>query len=413
MTHETSPNITQANDGVSAVCSSRRSTNSTHSITIDLSVSEAIANLLEEPHFLRLLHVFTKAQAPALMSAALRATTESEFQRDLCVSLLTAILDRTAKQVSISGSEQLVGMPACLYISNHRDIFLDSAILNRERLVRGLQTPHVLIGDNLLKSTWLRPFYRLCRAVVVQRALKGKELFEHSLRLSEFVRSAISHGESVWIAQRAGRTKDGFDRTEPALLRMLLLSYERTPEVQNKLFYVAPVAVSYELEPCDVFKAAASLGARTKNASTDRARHDAANILRGLVQPKGRIALSFRPPIVLDNSEARASNRADKISTLASQVDQEIISGYTLWPTNYIAFDLLEQKCEHGHHYDRAEVEEFTHYVERRAREIEAPIEQARRALLELYARPVLAERAARANAGALEADPNRIDTTP
>jgi 1-acyl-sn-glycerol-3-phosphate acyltransferase len=406
MTFEISPNQSPTDDTPADGRSSHHPTNTQHSITIDLSVREAVRELLREPRFLRLLSVFTKNEAPALKEAALLANTESEFQLNLCCGLLTAILERTAKQVTLTGVEQVGESPGCLYISNHRDIFLDSAILNRMLLERGMETPHVVIGDNLLKSTWLRPFYRLCRAIVVQRELKGKELFEHSLRLSEFVRDAIARGEPVWIAQRSGRTKDGFDRTEPALLRMLLLSYERTPEVKNHPFYVVPVAISYELEPCDVFKAATSLGARTKNASSDRARHDAANILRGLVQPKGRIALSIRPRIILDNSEARASNRADKIATLANQVDREIISGYQLWPTNYIACDLIHGSREYEDYYSSNESFEFINYIERRAREIEAPIESARQALFELYARPVLAEQAAQAHSKPLNSDP-------
>jgi 1-acyl-sn-glycerol-3-phosphate acyltransferase len=286
------------------------------------------------------------------------------------------LLEQTAKQVTILGTEHLENLPACLYISNHRDILLDTAILNRALIERDKSIPHIIIGDNLLKATFLQPFYRLCRSVVVQRELKGKELFEHSLRLSEFVRSALTRNEPVWIAQRPGRTKDGIDRTEPALLRMLLLSYERKNDCCNQLLYVTPVAVSYEIEPCDVFKAAAS-------------------ILRGLVQPKGRITLAFRPPIVLDNSDARSSNRADKLATLASQVDREIADGYTLWPTNYIAYDLLRGRESYVEHYTNDERLRFVDYVERRALEIEAPIEHARRALLALYARPVSAEQTA------------------
>jgi hypothetical protein len=312
------------------------------------------------------------------------------------VGLLTAILEHTAKQVTILGAEHVTNAPTCLYISNHRDIFLDTAILNRALIGQNKPIPHVIIGDNLLKATWLTPFYRLCRAVVVQRDLKGKELFEHSLRLSEFVKSALAREEPVWIAQRAGRTKDGIDRTEPALLRMLLLSYERQQTNRDRLLYVTPIAVSYELEPCDVYKAAAAIGARTKNGSKDRARHDTANILRGLVQPKGRITLAFRPSIVLDNADARGSNRADKIAALASQVDREIVGGYTLWPTNYIAHDFLERNDAFAQHYTKDVQSWFVEYIERRAGEIEASPEDARRALLELYARPVSAEQTAR-----------------
>jgi hypothetical protein len=395
MTSEISTNLSQVSSAANATTAKSAPTCPTASVTIEMSVPDAVAQLLQERRFLRLLHVFAKDRAPILLADAARAQTEAEFQRSLGVPLLSALLEQTAKQVTILGTEHLENLPACLYISNHRDILLDTAILNRALIERDKSIPHIIIGDNLLKATFLQPFYRLCRSVVVQRELKGKELFEHSLRLSEFVRSALTRNEPVWIAQRPGRTKDGIDRTEPALLRMLLLSYERKNDCCNQLLYVTPVAVSYEIEPCDVFKAAASIGVRTKNASTDRARHDTANILRGLVQPKGRITLAFRPPIVLDNSDARSSNRADKLATLASQVDREIADGYTLWPTNYIAYDLLRGRESYVEHYTNDERLRFVDYVERRALEIEAPIEHARRALLALYARPVSAEQTA------------------
>ncbi|MGC4070137.1 MAG: 1-acyl-sn-glycerol-3-phosphate acyltransferase [Polyangiaceae bacterium] len=404
MTSETSQPVSST-PIASASCSGR--SKGTYGLSIDMSVQQAIASLLKEPRFLRLVRVFAKDRAESLLEAASLAQTETEFQRCLGAELLQLILDATSQRTEVRGTEHFADLPACLYISNHRDIFLDSALLNGELLRRRKPIPHVIIGANLLQSTWLTPFYRLCKAVVVQRDLKGKELFEHSLKLSEYVRSTITGGEPVWIAQRAGRTKDGVDRTEPALLRMLLLAYERGT-VSTTPFYVAPIAVSYEIEPCDVFKAAAVLGASTKNASKDRARNDAANILRGLVQPKGRICLTIRPPIVLDNSEARAGNRADKIAELAGQVDREITNGYVIWPTNYIASDLLSGDGAYAQYYDATEKQNFVDYVERRAREIEAPADEARGALLALYARPLSAEPANKSNPCAATPLPKR-----
>lgn len=364
------------------------------SLTIPLSVPDAVATLLKEPRFLRLLRVFARERADDILKVAAQSRTEAEFQNSMGVGLLSAILEHTSKGRDVVGLENLENVPACLYISNHRDIVLDSALLNSTLLGKNKIIPHVLIGDNLLQSTWLQPFYRLCKAVVVQRDIRGKELFEHSLRLSEFVRKTIAEGEPVWIAQRAGRTKDGLDRTEPALLRMLLLAYERNPTGLDQLLCVAPIAVSYEFEPCDVFKAAATIGATTKNASLDRARNDSANILRGLVQPKGRIRLAIRKPIYLDNSDAKSSNRADKLTELAGIVDREITLGYQVWPTNYAAHDLLHDTSTYAANYTPAEREFFRDYIGRRTQEILAPEEEARSALLALYARPLLARQA-------------------
>jgi hypothetical protein len=226
---------------------------------------------------------------------------------------------------------------------------------------------------------------------VVQRGLRGKALYEHSRRVSEFVKKSLSAEEPVWIAQRQGRTKDGVDKTEPALLRMLLMAYERASAEHADTPHATPVAVSYELEPCDTFKAAELIGARTRNRSENRARRDVSDILRGLLQPKGRIRLTIRPPIALDQGDGRmrSRDRADVIADLAQTVDDEIRKGYAVWPTNYVAYDLLHRTTAHADCYTPEEREAFVAYVHQGAQEIEAAPEEAVTALFTLYARSV------------------------
>lgn len=356
-----------------------------------MTVPEAVRTLTAEPRFRRLVSAFSGARAESMLRAADGAQTERDFQATLGKQFLDTLIDKTATWLKYRVDEELRQRPACLYISNHRDIVLDTALLNNALIAHDKPVPHVAIGDNLLQTEWMVAFYRLCRAFIIRRELSGKQLYEQSRQVSEFVRDAIKCGEPVWMAQRPGRTKDGADKTEPSLLRMLLLAYERaTPEV-NDLLHVTPVAVSYELEPCDVFKAAAMIGASTKNASGDRARLDAAHIMRGLVQPKGRIFLEIRPPIVVDNAEGRARgvNRADFILELAQRVDREISAGYAIWSTNYLAHDLLHGRREYADRYSTEERESFECYVASRATEILADPNDAKTALLSLYARPV------------------------
>jgi hypothetical protein len=193
------------------------------------------------------------------------------------------------------------------------------------------------------------------------------------------------------LAQRPGRTKDGADKTEPSLLRMLLLDYEKAPIESCEPLNVTPVAVSYEFEPCDAFKAASLIGARTKNDSDVRSRRDVAHVMRGIVQQKGRVCITLRPPICVDNAEARARgvNRADQLAELAQRVDQEITSGYTIWSTNYVAHDLLFAQTRYADRYSADQREEFNDYISKRAAEILAEPNDARSALLRLYARPL------------------------
>ncbi|HMA96869.1 MAG TPA: 1-acyl-sn-glycerol-3-phosphate acyltransferase [Polyangiaceae bacterium] len=357
-----------------------------------MSVPEAVRTLTAEPRFRRLVRAFAGDRADAILCSADGAQTEWDFQATVGRAFLDALIERTATRLTYRVDEQIGERPACLFISNHRDIVLDTALLNGALIARGSAIPHVAIGDNLLQTDWMVAFYRLCRAFVIRRELSGKQLYEQSRQVSEFVRNAIKRGESVWMAQRPGRTKDGADKTEPGLLRMLLLAYERTEPDLKDILHVTPVAVSYEFEPCDVFKAAALIGATTKNAAKVRARHDAANIMRGLVQQKGRIHVEARAPILVNNAEARArgNNRADFILELAQKVDREICAGYAIWSTNYLAYDLLEGRTAHADRYSPEEKDRFLAYVAHRSSEILANPDEARTALLSLYARPVM-----------------------
>lgn len=356
--------------------------------SISMSVSAAVAKLIAEPRFRRLARWLCGTRTEAVLRAADAAQTEREFQTTLGKEMLEALLQRTTIAVEHRVEEQFRQRPACLYVSNHRDIVLDTALLNQALISHEKPIPHVAIGDNLLQTDWFVPFLRLCRAFVIRRELKGKQLYEQSLRISKFVRDSIGRGEPVWLAQRPGRTKDGEDRTEPGLLRMLLLAYEREPIESTSVLNVTPVAVSYEYEPCDVFKAASLIGARTKNGSDDRARGDAAQVMRGLLQYKGRVCLTIRPPIEIDDYVGKSdASRTDLVAALAHKVDREIADGYAIWPTNYVAHDLLHGKREYADRYTDEQRDEFNTYVAQRATEIVAEPQDARVALLTLYAK--------------------------
>lgn len=360
-------------------------------LTIDLTVSEAVAGLVANRSFRRLARSLLGKSAQRCMDAALEGETVGDFERGLGTDMLSALLDKTAQGVEYRGIEHIAEGKASLFISNHRDILLDSALLSRLLLSRGLHAPHPAIGDNLLKSGWTKNFFKLVDCFVIRRNLKGKELYAHSRQVSEFVHELISGGESVWIAQRQGRTRDGTDRTEPALLRMLLLAYERSTNPHEAPLPVTPIAVSYQYEPCDLFKAACLIGATVRNSPTEQERRDTAHMLAGIMQPKGRICLTIQKPIMVDHAAAKAKgcDRADFIADLGAQVDREITRGYATWPTNYVAHDLLHGSTTHADRYSNEERAAFQEYVADRATKIDAPSDAANNAMLQLYARAV------------------------
>jgi hypothetical protein len=386
-----SPAADQTADHCVVKARTKLRTGTAASLAIPMTVPEAVSTLIAEPRFKRFVRAFCGMHTEEVLHSADHAITERDFQATIGKQLLEVILQRTAKGFKQRVDADIRQRPACLYISNHRDIVLDTALLNHALMAHDKPVPHVAIGGNLLQTDWLVAFYRLCRAFVVRRELTGKQLYEQSRVVSEFVRDSIGRGEPVWLAQRPGRTKDGADRTEPGLLRMALLAYERAPIESCGTLNLTPVAVSYEIEPCDSFKAALLIGADTKNGSKTRARSDAAHVMRGLVQKKGRICLTIRPPIVIDNAEdrRRGINRADILADVAQKVDREIAAGYEIWSTNYLAHDLLHQRSNYTHRYTASDRDEFNAYIDERATEILADPTEARNALLSLYARPI------------------------
>jgi len=355
-----------------------------------LSVPEAVARLVEEPRFRRLVSSFCGARAEEVLHSAAHARTEEDFQASLGKRLLQAILQRTSNGFLHQVDPELSTRPPSVYISNHRDIVLDTSLLNDVLISHGKPVPHVAIGDNLLETPWTVAFFRLCRAFVIERGLSGRRLYEQAQRVSEFVHLALERKEPVWIAQRAGRTKDGVDRTDPGLLRMLLLSAHKSSDPSGQL-HLTPVAVSYEYEPCDSFKAAQLIDAGVRNEPALRSRRDALHMLRGLVQKKGRIRLVIRPPLglALHLSPPNKPPSAELVAALAEDVDREIGLHTTIWPTNYAAHDLLHRSTRYAEHYTRAEREEFEAHLSASTPEILASPADARSAMLALYARAV------------------------
>ncbi len=360
-------------------------------LAVNLTAPEAVAGLLAERRFTRLARSLLGERTDMVLAAARSCETGDHFQARVGLPMLDALLARTSNGVSYRGEEHLLKGKGSLFISNHRDILLDSALLSRLMIMRGLIGPHPAIGDNLLQSGWIRNFFRLVESFVIRRNLKGKELYAHSRQVSEYVRELISSGQSVWIAQRQGRTRDGSDRTEPALLRMLLLAYERSRDPNEAPLPVTPVAVSYEYEPCDVFKAACVIGTSVRNSPVDRGRRDTAHMLGGLMQCKGRICLTVREPLLVHHNaaSARGSDRADFIADLGSRVDREIVRGYMVWPGNYVAHDLLHGEAKYQDRYSVEDRERFLDYLGHTSGRILAEPPEAHRALLNLYARPV------------------------
>ena len=259
--------------------------------------------------------------------------TVAEFQQ-LVEPQLQRQIAATAN-FSSAGLENLSPNESYLFISNHRDIAMDPAFTNYALFSSGHRTCSVAIGDNLLRESWIADLMRINKSFIVKRNIKApKELFAASRQLAKFIRFTISENRGpVWIAQREGRAKNGCDATEPAVIKMLSLSQDRKLEsIGDALasLKIVPLAISYELDPCDGAKAAELAGGADYTKADDE---DVRSIGLGIAGQKGKVHLEFGAPLMGDQLD---------VATVVAAIDEHVVRGYRLFETNLWAWQRLE-----------------------------------------------------------------------
>ncbi len=250
---------------------------------------------------------------------------------------MTKMITQTTSGFSVSGLDQLDPNRSYLFMSNHRDIAMDPALTTYALHLQDHETTRIAIGDNLLTTPWVSDVMRLNKSFIVKRDLSGpRELLAAAKLLSSYIRHSIQQERvPIWIAQREGRAKDGVDRTEPAVIKMLSLCRDKSAtsfaeHIQG--LNIVPVAISYELDPCDALKAKEMDALATSGSYEKGEQEDVASIGYGIAGDKGRVHVSFGTPLAGDFENAEA---------VAAEVDRQIISGYCLHPTNLFAYRML------------------------------------------------------------------------
>jgi len=247
-----------------------------------------------------------------------------------------ALLQKTSARWSVSGLAQLEKR-AYLFISNHRDITIDPVLLTYALWMGGHKTTRIGFGDNLVheRTGYITDLMRLNKGFVIRRSFADRRAaVQHRRLLSAYIRHSITEeGESVWIAQRNGRAKDGNDRTHPGLLRMLALSGEGDFSAAIRSLCIVPVSISYEYDPCDGAKAK-ELYLAERHGAYDKAEHeDMQSIAAGVTGWKGRVHVAFGRVLERDFSEPDA---------VVAELDRQIIGNYVLFPSNYFACHALD-----------------------------------------------------------------------
>jgi 1-acyl-sn-glycerol-3-phosphate acyltransferase len=262
-----------------------------------------------------------------------------DVQRFLAGYMARVVRD-TIHELTVDGLEALSPEQPYLFVSNHRDIVMDSALLNFRLHHAGHRTARVAVGDNLLSSPYAADLMRLNKSFVVERSVTGaKAMYQTLHRTSAYIRHSLEEGESVWIAQREGRAKDGNDRTDPALLKMLTLAYRK--EIAGLGAYLervslVPVSVTYELDPCDLRKAHELFRAEQCGEYRKQPGEDLASMVDGIVGYKGRVHLSVGAAVRGD---------FDEPAVLADALDRIIVGGLRVFPTHVEAARRLGIEC--------------------------------------------------------------------
>lgn len=354
-------------------------------------VRPAVESLLHDRQFMTMLRGFIPLPKP-LIHFIIRALfigvdTPLDFQLRYMKHVVRYVLRKCSDGCTFSGHPLPAKSQHHTFVSNHRDIVLDSAILDLKLVEAKYDTTvEIAIGDNLLIYPWIRTLVKINKAFTVKRGLSPRQLLESSMLMSRYIHHAVKEkGENIWIAQREGRAKDSDDRTQDSVLKML--SYGGDLADLN----IVPLTISYEYDPCDYLKAKEFQLKRDNPAYKKTKQDDLENMKTGIMGYKGRIHYECAPCINTWLDDLRTLPKTEFFGEVAKRMDKEIHAGYKLFPCNYIALDMLESGKVYESHYTAADVDRFSKYLEGQLAKINIPNKDdafLRQCMLTMYANP-------------------------
>ncbi len=332
---------------------------------------------------------FPGADMNALRARLREVRTAAEFQAVFVRPLLENIIRHTSDGLTVGGAP-IDYSAGHVYMSDHRDIVLDGAMFQLVLLRDGRSTSEITFGSNLISSPFVEDFGRSNKMYKILRGGGIRELVHNSQVLSEHIHAVVSEGRGIWISQRDGRTKDGDDRTDQGLVKMLTLGSGLTAGEALARLNIVPFAVSYEYESCDALKAR-EIYRRRRGGYEKAPGEDLQSIITGVKQPKGRIHIEVCRGIESAEIEACDTGCPNELMRgVAGLIDRRIWSSYRLFPTNFMAYDLREGGGRYsGTEYDAEAMESFAGYIEGKLDGIEGDRAELREILLDIYANPV------------------------
>ena len=359
----------------------------------DEEAAEALSKLAEFPLLSQVSRQFLPNEEPDFLKKVLKSVkTIDEFQVLVMQKVVRWVIENTAKNFSYDGISNISADRKFLALSNHRDIILDPAITQLILYNNGIPMTEIAVGDNLITNKTIEWLIRSNRMIKVVRGISARELYLSSQLLSKYIRLNITEQRSsIWLAQRQGRTKNGYDITEQGLLKMLDMSGQADFQTNFEELNITPLSISYEYEPCDILKARELVISR-KRKYVKAEGEDFNSIVTGIMQQKGNIHMNIGTPLTSDEIAAAAlCDKNDRYQLIRHAVDQRVIDGYKLWKNNYVAYDIANQGYKYSHLYEPADVEAFVTYMEHQLDTIEPEVnrEDLRRIFIDIYANPV------------------------
>ncbi len=303
--------------------------------------------------------------------------TTDDFKRKISLGVLVRdLIKNTTSSITYSGLDYLDPEKRYVFISNHRDIVLDPALMVHVLSKNKFKIPYIAFGDNLIMKEIVGDLIRINSGFIVKRNLSMREQVQESKRLSAFINTVLDANNSIWVAQREGRAKDGIDTTNPAVIKMVYLAQRKEMSLTDfvRKLSIVPVSISYEFDPTDKLKGWALYRKRTYGNHLKRRFEDIIHITKGMKGFKGNVNFSFSRPLEGDFKT---------VQEVADAIDTKIQTGYKLWTSNYIAYDTFNKTEKYSSRYNKAEAVRFL----KRYRKLPQDV---RDIILESYANPVV-----------------------
>jgi len=358
----------------------------------DAEVPDVMRRMANNHWFAFLVKIFFPGKSiEQCRETLLGIKTVEQFQRVVVMEVVDNIITDSMTSFTCKGLAEMGNDTKHVLISNHRDIVLDPAVLNIAFIKNGIESSEITFGDNLIKSDFIADFGKVNKMVPILREGSARDFYNNSVKVSNYIRYVVTQkNQSIWIAQRNGRAKDGNDRTEVGVLKMFSLSSNANFVDCMDELKINPVAVSYEYESCDFLKAA-EMYVSTYQKYLKSRNEDLNSIMKGFLQHKGNVEFVVTKPITREELEyCDTFKKNEKFTHLADIIDERIYSNYKLFKTNFMAHDILHHEHRFADRYTETDMREFIEYMRDGISALGIPLcEDLENKFLHIYATPV------------------------